>query len=282
MSTILRPIVRQNSFTEGPASGSWSQFFFRWGQLEYYEHSQYFGNMYCEKYVLRILSVSRCSVYFTLSAKKRAFCGNIFCMSCSIFLSQSQIVTSQPSTLFHFFYLRWCRKYWIDRRESPVQDQYPLSCLHSLFYQVHFIVINGVCVLHNKPFFLPVDIQTTCARAYSSTLEDIQVMWSQSYPTAVILRCHVSVSPAVGNAVPCHHTRYDRHDIHNLWKRETKGNNQSKRKLRQKNKSKEKKKIWSKKWKETICRGPPRRRGGQHLKETELEKRRKQQKHHFL
>ena len=36
--------------------------YFRWGQLEYLEHWQYFENMYCEEYVLRVPSVSRGSV----------------------------------------------------------------------------------------------------------------------------------------------------------------------------------------------------------------------------
>ena len=53
-------------------------------------------------------------------------------------------------------------------------------------------------------------------------------MWSQIYATE-ILRSHVPgyvVSRAVGNAMPSHHTRYDIHDIHILWNRETRGYNQ--------------------------------------------------------
>ena len=70
---------------------------FRWGQLEYLEH----WLAVFREYVLRgvctasILSVSQCSAYFTLSAKKHLFCGNVFCM-CWILLSRSQSIMSQP------------------------------------------------------------------------------------------------------------------------------------------------------------------------------------------
>ena len=70
--------------------------YFRWGQLEYLRHWQYFGNMYREEYVLRVLSVSRRSPYFTLSAKKHIFCGNRVCTLCWMLLSRSQSIMSQP------------------------------------------------------------------------------------------------------------------------------------------------------------------------------------------
>ena len=62
---------------------------------------------------------------------------------------------------------------------------------------------------------------TTSVRADSIILliEEMQVPWSQSYATE-ILRCHVCNKHcrpwAVGNAMPCHHTGYDRHDTHIL------------------------------------------------------------------
>ena len=39
-------------------------------------------------------------------------------------------------------------------------------------------------------------------------------------------RTRYAVSTAAGNAMPCHHTGYDSHDIHIIWIRETKANNQ--------------------------------------------------------
>ena len=61
-----------------------------------------------------------------------------------------------------------------------------------------------VCVLHIKPFFLPVDIQhNRCPCGFYKK----QVMWSQSCATE-ILRCHVPgmqlLSTAVANAMSCH------------------------------------------------------------------------------
>ena len=82
----------------------------------------------------------------------------------------------------------------------------------------------------NRSFY-PSTSSTTSVRADSSILlliEEIQVLWSQSYAIE-ILRCHVpgyAVSTAVSNVMPCHHSRYDRHDIHIICNRETKGNNQ--------------------------------------------------------
>ena len=96
MSTILRPIVRHKSLTGGPTSGSWSKLLFSLGTTPILR-----ALAVLREYVLRgvctasILSVSRCYVYFTLSAKKHLFCGNIFCM-CWILLSRSQSIVSQP------------------------------------------------------------------------------------------------------------------------------------------------------------------------------------------
>ena len=73
--------------------------YFRWGQLEYLKHWQYFGNMYREEYVLRVLSVSRCSPYSTLIlpwAPRNAYCGNTVWVLCWSLLSRSQSITSQP------------------------------------------------------------------------------------------------------------------------------------------------------------------------------------------
>ena len=84
-----------------------------------------------------------------------------------------------------------------------------------------------VCSLFtfNRSFY-PSTSSTTIDRYDSSILEEIQVLWSQSYATE-ILRCHVCSKScsAVENAMPCHDTRYDRHDIDNLWTRETERNN---------------------------------------------------------
>ena len=81
-----------------------------------------------------------------------------------------------------------------------------------------------VCVFFtlNRSFY-PSASSTTSVRADSSILEEIQVMWSQGYATEIAT---YAISTAVGNAMPCHHTGYDRqHDIHILWNRETQGNN---------------------------------------------------------
>ena len=55
-------------------------------------------------------------------------------------------------------------------------------------------------------------------RTDSSILEEIQVLWPQSYATEIIRCCHVpgtryALSTAVGNAMLCHYTGYDTHDI---------------------------------------------------------------------
>ena len=55
-----------------------------------------------------------------------------------------------------------------------------------------------VCVLHIKPLFIPVDIQhTTSVRADFSILEEIQVLWSQSYATEILYVATCAVSTAV-------------------------------------------------------------------------------------
>ena len=85
----------------------------------------------------------------------------------------------------------------------------------------------SVCVLHNEPlyeYFYPSTSSTTSARADSSILEEIQVLWSQSYATEILLYVATyqlpgtwySVNTAVGNATSCHLTIYDRNDIHIL------------------------------------------------------------------
>ena len=131
VSTILRPIVRYKSLTDGSTSGSWSKLL-SLGTTRILKALAVF-----REDVLRgvctasILSVSRCSVYFTLSAKKHLFCGNIFCMYVLDF--------TQPFTKYHvatltsrnFLYLCLRRKHWIDRRVTSVQDQYPLTRIPS-------------------------------------------------------------------------------------------------------------------------------------------------------
>ena len=74
---------------------------------------------------------------------------------------------------------------------------------------------TAVCVLGIKPFFLPVDIQHNLCpcRFFNPTryeVEEVKVMWSQSYATDR-LHCHVpatwyAVSTAVGNEMPWHNT----------------------------------------------------------------------------
>ena len=98
-STVCAPRVdnsqahcsAQKSLTDGSTSGSWSKL------LSMGATGILRALAVLREYVLRgvctasILSVSRCYVYFTLSAKKHLFCGNIFCM-CWILLSRSQSI----------------------------------------------------------------------------------------------------------------------------------------------------------------------------------------------
>ena len=104
------------------------------------------------------------------------------------------------------------------------------------------------------PFFLPVDIQHNQCPRYMFCGHKAT---PQRYYVATY---RYAVSTAVGNAMPCHHTtllysinsRYDRHNKHILWKRETKESNQRENK----NKAKEKKDEKQKKTiliEETIC-----------------------------
>ena len=76
---------------------------------------------------------------------------------------------------------------------------------------------QGVCVLHIQPFFLPVDEYpaTTSARADSSILfnRGVPVTWSQNDATETI---HWYAVRGGDNAMPCHYTGYDMHDIHIL------------------------------------------------------------------
>ena len=65
---------------------------------------------------------------------------------------------------------------------------------------------------------------TTSVRADSSILREIQVLWSQNYATEILrtLPRMQWAQQSVDDAMTCHHTGYDRHDIHILWNRETK------------------------------------------------------------
>ena len=86
-----------------------------------------------------------------------------------------------------------------------------------------------VCVLHIKPFFLPVDFQhNQCpCRFFNPRRDASSVVTKLRHRDTTLPRTRYAVSTAVGNAITCHHSinRYDRHGIHILWNLETKGNN---------------------------------------------------------
>ena len=63
-----------------------------------------------------------------------------------------------------------------------------------------------VCVLHIKPFFLPVGIQHNQFRADTSILEERQVLRSQSCATEILLYVDMYAVSTVGDAMSCHHT----------------------------------------------------------------------------
>ncbi len=92
----------------------------------------------------------------------------------------------------------------------------------------------------NRSFY-PSTFSTTSVRAGSSILEEIQVLWAQSYATE-ILRCHVGRSTAAEWAMQCHVIILDTTGTtYIFYDRETKGNNQRENKNKE-DKSKEKKK----------------------------------------
>ena len=138
----------------------------------------------------------------------------------------------------------------------------------------------GVCVFFtlNRPF-CPSTSGTTSVRADSSILEEIRVMLSQSYATVAEISTLPRTRHAVntmGNAMPCHCTGYDRHGIHILWNRETKGNQEKTETKKKTNRKNERIK------KQTVV-PPPRRRCGRHLKRTSWKKRKKKgETHHYL
>ena len=79
-----------------------------------------------------------------------------------------------------------------------------------------------MCVLHIKPFFLPVLHPTSCT--FISVRADyfpreIQALWSQDYDaddaTAALLIVHCLYLVVAMNAIG-HPTGYDRHDVHIL------------------------------------------------------------------
>ena len=106
--SVFRPSVHRVDNSQAQITHRWSdeweleQITFAGDNSNTLKHWQYFGDMYCEEDVLRVLSASRCSVCFTLSAKKHSFCGNICCM-CWILRSRSQSIMSQTSTSRDFF-----------------------------------------------------------------------------------------------------------------------------------------------------------------------------------
>ena len=141
------------------------------------------------------------------------------------------------------------------------------------------ITINRVrvCVLHIKPFFLPVDIQhnqcpwrffhlrsDTCSGVTKLRHRDITL------PRTGYLVCSMHSSGQCN--IMSSYYRYSKHDKHILWNGETKGNNHRENKNKE-DKSKEKKKNneSKNKMKQSVV-PPPRRRGGQHLKKNELGK----------
>ena len=54
---------------------------------------------------------------------------------------------------------------------------------------------------------------TTSVCADSSILEIYKVLWSPNYAPEML---HCYAAGRVDRAMPCHHTGYDRHDIHIL------------------------------------------------------------------
>ena len=91
-----------------------------------------------------------------------------------------------------------------------------------------------VCV-YIKPFFLPVDIQhSQCPWRFFNLRRDTSyVVTKLRHRDTALPRTWYAVN-RVGNAMPCHHTGYDRHGI------QTKGN--KRRGSKNKDKTKEKKK----------------------------------------
>ena len=77
-----------------------------------------------------------------------------------------------------------------------------------------------VCALHIKPLFLPVGIQHNygSVHADSSILPGRRDVCASSVVTELRQRYYVATYAldTAGNAMPCHHTGYDRHDIHIL------------------------------------------------------------------
>ena len=119
------------------------------------------------------------------------------------------------------------------------------------------LYVPGMCVFFTLTrSFYPSTTSTTSVRADSSILEEIQVLWSQSYATE-ILRCHVCttiVSTAVSgecNAMSSHWIRQARR-THSMKQR----NERKQRKIKNKeDKSKEKKE--KRNVEEINCRTPP-------------------------
>ena len=75
-----------------------------------------------------------------------------------------------------------------------------------------------MCVLHIKPFFLPIGIQHNQCPCRFFNPGEMQAPWSQNYATQRYLVVTYAVSE-VNNAMPAmssHWIRYDSHDIHIL------------------------------------------------------------------
>ena len=93
--------------------------------LQYSQYSDHeeFSSIYRMKYLWYL--------YFTLSAKKHSFCRNVFWMCWILFTQSATKYYVSTSSSRNFSYLRLRCKHWIDRRESFVQGQYPLTGIPS-------------------------------------------------------------------------------------------------------------------------------------------------------
>ena len=100
----------------------------------------------------------------------------------------------------------------------------------------------GMCVLHIKPVFLPVDIQhKQCPCRFFNPVNreiPVQVMWPLNYATEIL---HCYAVNRVDNAMPCHQTGSARH-THSMKERKEKKRKKTKEKIGKKRKN---------------CRAPP-------------------------
>ena len=108
--------------------------------------------------------------------------------------------------------------------------------------------VTRVLVRLNRSFY-PSTSSTISVRANSSILESSVA--EKSYATEILL-IHCSAVSRVENAMPCHDTGHDRHDIRILWEGENKINHRThKRNKQQKRGNKARKQIEREKGKNT-------------------------------